>query len=208
MSYVIGITGRSGSGKTTLVNKIEQDFGASKIAIHTMDNYYKPRPDQTKDDSGYLNFDLPTSFYREQYFSDLKLLVDGKNVKLKQYIFNCESQSKPLLISSAPIIIVEGLFIYYYEEIRNLLDLSVLINLDVRQSYQRRLLRDRKERNYSEEEINHRYYHHVEPAYQQFILPYKDDFDLVIDANHDSATADNLLLKEINRVLNLQELEI
>ena len=202
--YVIGITGRSGSGKTTIVRRIKEHYGPSVIAVHTMDNYYKDRPEQYMDDKGYYNFDLPKSFKRSLFHMHLVDLINGKDLQLSQYVFNNEGKTSILNIPSAPVIIVEGLFIYHYTEIRNLLSFSVLVDLSFEEAFKRRMNRDLMERNYDETEIRHRYMNHVEPAYQDFISPYKSEVDCIISNSDVFKQGENLLFEQIDNILGRQ----
>ncbi|NNF01432.1 MAG: uridine kinase, partial [Bacteroidia bacterium] len=51
------------------------------------------------------------------------------------------------------------------------------------QKISRRIVRDQIERNYPLEDVLYRYEHHVMPSYLNYILPYKDSADLVINNN-------------------------
>ena len=86
--YVIGITGGSGSGKTTFMNRLFKEFSSHEVCLLSMDNYYKKREEQDKDCNDQFNFDLPTSFRREEFFNDLNKLIKGETVTIKEYTFN------------------------------------------------------------------------------------------------------------------------
>ena len=179
--YIIGVTGRSGSGKTTLVKKLQEKYGDKYICVHTMDNYYKPSHDQEVDEEGYKNFDLPSSFEQDKFIEDLKSLKDNRSIEVPLYDYTVEGCIGFKLISSAPIIIVEGLFIYHYEAIRKDIDLKVIVDLSLDEAFKRRLKRDVEERDYAEEVTQYRYANHVEPAYQAYIAPYLTYMDKYID---------------------------
>jgi len=179
--YVIGITGRSGSGKTSLVRSLQEHYGDKVIALHTMDNYYKESEEQVIDEQGYKNFDLPDSFEKERFCADLMKLKAGEELSIPKYDYTVEGCLEDMVIPSAPIVLVEGLFIYHYDEIFNAVDYKVIVDLPRELAYQRRLKRDVEERNYTEEVTNYRYTHHVEPAYQQFIAPFLSKMDLIVD---------------------------
>ena len=178
---VIGIGGRSGSGKSTLVRRLLEDLGPETITLHTMDNYYLPREEQLHDEHNYINFDLPSSFYRHEYHRDLIQLINGQQVLLNEYHFNNKTSEKVIVTSSAPIILVEGLFVFHYEEIKALMNLKILVDISFDEAYSRRLKRDQRERNYSEEEIKYRYLNHVEPSFQNFIQPHISEMNMIVD---------------------------
>ena len=198
---IVGISGRSGSGKSSIVNSILSHFGPKMVCLHTMDDYYKDRDQQIEDDAGYLNFDLPTSFKRKQFHSDLTKLIAGENVEIEEYVFNNESQPKIKQIKSTPIIIVEGLFILHYEEVSSLMDLKVLVNPGFKVCFNRRLHRDQVCRNYKIPEIEHRYTKHAEVAYQAYIKPYRKQVDLRVKNRKARHKATNKVINKICELL-------
>lgn len=201
--YVIGVSGRSGSGKSTFVRRIMEYFGSDMVCLHTMDNYYLPSEQQVADEKEFLNFDLPTSFDRTKFHSDLELLISGEQVQLAEYEFTNENPSNNLItLYSAPIILVEGLFIYHYREINELLDFKVMMEVSYDQCYNRRLNRDLKERNYSEDQTHYRYNAHVEPAYKLYIEPYKEKCHLQINNDQSFDNGLESLIKEIKKAID------
>ena len=85
---VIGICGGSGSGKTTLLRRVAEEFSHLNPALFTMDNYYHPIEQQQLDSNGIVNFDLPTALNEAQLTADLKALVSGEPIEVKEYFFN------------------------------------------------------------------------------------------------------------------------
>jgi len=90
---------------------------------------------------------------------------------------------KMLEIKSAPIIIVEGLFILYFKKLSALLDMKIFIDANDDIALQRRLKRDLIERGYSHDDVMYKWVNHVVPAYKEYLLPYKDECDQVITNN-------------------------
>lgn len=202
MSYVVGVTGRSGSGKTTLVKNLLDHFGPEMITLHTMDNYYRPRHEQHTDDHNYKNFDLPTSFYREQFYQGLLDLSAGRSTRIEEYAFNNDVEPHIIIIPAAPIILVEGLFVFHYEEICRAMDLRVLVDVSRDTCFDRRLIRDTQERGYTAEEVTYRYEHHVEPSYQSYIEPYREIMDVIIDNEVDMEEEKKQLITRINSAIS------
>jgi len=181
---VIGITGGSGSGKTTFIRRLREQFGPEQLCIISQDDYYLPREQQHTDDRGEKNFDLPQSFDKKAFRADLERLRNGETVVRQEYTFNNpEATPKTLTFHPAPVIIVEGLFVFHYKKIAPLLDLKVFINAKENLKVIRRIHRDQVERNYPIEDVLYKYEHHVLPAYERYIQPYKEDADLVINNN-------------------------
>lgn len=182
--YLIGITGGSGSGKTSIIHELREMFSEEKLCIISQDEYYHPREKQIWDDAGYQNFDLPESIDHDLFIRDIRKLINGETVTKSQYTFNNPGkESKSLSFKPAPVIIVEGLFVFYFDDIHNLMDLKIYIDAEDIIKLKRRIIRDATERNYPIEDVLHRYEHHVLPSYRSFIEPFKRQADLVIN-NH------------------------
>lgn len=184
--YLIGITGGSGSGKTSVIHVLRELFDEQQLCIISQDEYYHPREQQKWDEAGYQNFDLPDSIDAKKFATDIEMLIAGHDVVKEQYTFNNPNkQSTFLTFKPAPVIIVEGLFVFYFEEISKLLDLKIYIDAEDIIKLKRRIIRDAGERNYPLEDVLHRYEHHVLPSYRSYIEPFKRQADIVIN-NHES----------------------
>ena len=182
--YIIGITGGSGSGKTFILKKLEDEFFPGQLSIIAQDHYYHPREVQPIDPKGIINFDLPVSIDHHSLLDDVRTLMDGKSVLKKEYTFN-NKEKEPTIIkfNPAPVLIVEGLFVHWFEELYNLLDLKVFIDADEKIRLDRRLDRDARERGYPASDVYYRFEHHIEPAFKKYIEPFKATSDLVIQNN-------------------------
>jgi uridine kinase len=182
--YVVGIAGGSASGKTSFLNRLKENLPIGSVSIISQDNYYKPKAEQEKDENGEVNFDLPTSINKDAFFNDITSLLNGKTISFKEYTFNNDGQEpKTVVIEPAPIMVVEGLFVFHYPEIRQLLDLRVYLDVREELKLERRIKRDRDERGYPESVVRYQWENHVMPSYKKFLKPYRDDSNLIITNN-------------------------
>ncbi len=183
--FIIGIVGGSGSGKTFFLKNLLQHFTSEQVCLISQDNYYRPREEQPVDEKGVKNFDLPESIDFEAYKNDIIALRNGKTVTRTEYTFNNPAaQPAEIVLQPTPVIVVEGLFVLYYQEIARLLDLKLFIEARDYIKLKRRIIRDDRERGYDLHDVLYRYEHHVMPTYHKYIEPYRLSTDLIIP-NHD-----------------------
>lgn len=182
--YIIGIAGGSGSGKTSIIRSLRSNFKTEQIALLSQDDYYKPIEQQPRDENGEVNFDLPQCIdwsLLERHLSDFQ---HGNSITKTEYTFNNDANSaKEITIEPAPILIIEGLFVFHSKVVRRFLDFMVFIDVEEDEMLRRRLARDIKERGYSKKQILYQWNHHVMPAYQNYLLPYRSDCNLFVDNN-------------------------
>lgn len=132
------------------------------------------------------NFDLPTSIDRNAFYKDISDLFEGKTIHKEEYTFNNPAiKPKMLEIKPAPILIIEGLFIYHYTEVNQLIDHRIFLDANQDIALERRLRRDLIERGYFEEDVRYKWINHVLPSYNEYLLPYKNTCDQVIINNTD-----------------------
>lgn len=182
--FVIGVAGGSGSGKTFFLKCFLHHFTSEEVSLISQDDYYRPKQEQQIDENGWINFDLPDGIDDARLLHDLKKLLEGDCVEKKEYTFNMnEAQARTLNIASAPIIIVEGLFVFHFKEIAKLFDMKIFMDADEEITLNRRISRDEIERGYTRDMVMYQWVNHVLPAYKQYLLPYKDTCHKVIMNN-------------------------
>ncbi len=182
--YLVGICGGSASGKTSFLKSLVRQLPGHSVSVVSQDNYYIPKENQEIDENGQVNFDLPSSIDRKHFKEDVLALIKGKSVSKMEYTFNNpEATPEEICIDSAPIIVLEGLFIFFYDEIRELLDLKVFIDAREDIQLERRLKRDFQERGYPEETVLYQWNNHVMPSFKKYLQPYRDMADVIITNN-------------------------
>ncbi len=182
--FIIGIAGGSGAGKTVFLKSLRDHFDEDALCVISQDNYYRPANEQVRDENNEINFDRPEGIHNKGFLKDIELLSEKKTVIRQEYMFNQPGvKGKALIMKPAPIIIVEGLFIFYFSEIRTILDLKIFVEAHHETRLERRLRRDHQERGLSHETIHYQWNNHVVPAYETYLLPYKAEADIIIENN-------------------------
>lgn len=182
--FIVGITGGSASGKTTILRQLVAAFDPATICLLSQDNYYFPRESQPTDENGVINFDLPVCIDAAAFAHDVAQLSQGRPVTRREYVFNNPAIiPRDLIFQPAPIVVVEGIFVFYFAEVARHLDLRVYIDAEEHVKLHRRIVRDAEERGYDLDDVLYRYTHHVAPTYDRYIRPFRFDADLIIPNN-------------------------
>ena len=208
--FIIGVAGGSGSGKTFFLKCFLHHFKAEEVSLISQDDYYRPKKEQKIDENGWINFDLPEGIDDARLLHDLKTLIAGNSIQKKEYTFNVNEENARLLnIASAPIIIVEGLFVFHFKEIATLFDMKIFMDADEEITLNRRISRDEIERGYTRDMVMYQWINHVLPAYKQFLLPYKESCHKIIMNNKhvadDIIVASQQISNELKHQLEVRE---
>lgn len=203
--YVIGIAGSSGSGKTFFLNSFLNHFDQKDVTLISQDDYYIPANTKTREENRLYNFDLPTAIDRASFYNDIDELFEGKSILKEEYLFN-NPNAKPrmLKIEPAPILVVEGLFIFHYEEVNQLLDYRIFIDANEEIALRRRLKRDLEERGYNHDDVMYKWINHVMPSFQSYLFPHKEECNLVIHNNTDDPEVINNYTRDIVNELKVK----
>lgn len=179
-TLIIGICGGSGSGKTTIIEELLHLMTSHKPALLSLDNYYKDISEQTKDEQGQVNFDLPSAIDSASFTEDLKRLVKGESIRIKKYAFNIRGEQQYLDIPYSKIIVAEGIFLFNIPEVMDMIDVKIYVELDHHLQLQRRLQRDVQERGYDKDAVLYQWQNHVVPAFKNYIEIHKEKADVVL----------------------------
>lgn len=198
MTYIIGVCGASCSGKTTICseicNKIQSSMNHNGVVILSQDSYYHGGNSET-------NYDIPDAIDFKLMIQHLKLLIEKKSIECPIYDFSTFSRkNKTKTIIPADIIIIEGILIFYHEELRNLCNLKVFVSAYPELRYARRLKRDTEERGQTIEEVDHRYFKDVLPASRHYVDPTIEFSDIALMNNtHGKFVGLEILLDHIEK---------
>jgi len=201
--YLIGIAGGSASGKTLFLKKIREQFGVDEVCIISQDNYYRPAQNQKVDENGVINFDLPEGVDEARFLKDIDTLTQNNTVQYEEYTFNQPGvKGKMIVLEPAPVIMVEGLFLFHFTGVKNRLDLKVFMDAREDLKLARRIARDVAERGLDEDTVLYQWYNHAIPSFNEHLLRYRDEADIIITNNVSFDKGFEVMRNHVIRVLS------
>lgn len=196
--FLIGIAGGSGSGKTTFAKKVMKGINSSLSTILHMDSYYLPTVPKI---NGKPNYDHPDAFDWVLLRQHLIELKKGHAIQVPKYDFATSSRTGEFeTVGPCKVVLFEGIFSLYDQEIRNILDIKCFLHVDSDIRFTRRLHRDVKERGRSLESVIAQYYDSVRPMYQKYLDPQKQFADFTVGEETDVAAL--ILAARIKQLLH------
>ncbi|XP_054712388.1 uridine-cytidine kinase 2-B-like [Uloborus diversus] len=199
--FLIGVAGGTASGKSTVCQKIMEKVGQRQVICISQDSFYKElsSEEKKKASKGKYNFDHPDAFDNELMHQVLKEILSGKVVQIPVYDFKSNSRKadKSLTINPADVVLVEGILVFYFPEIRNLFHMKLFVDTDPDTRLSRRVLRDTRERGRDLDQILHQYTTFVKPAFEDFCLPTKKYADVIIPRGADNEVAICIIVQTI-----------
>jgi uridine kinase len=191
MSHIIGIAGPSSSGKTELSKRLVVELPGTSIV--SLDSYYRGMEEIPLEERKKVNFDHPDALDWSLLHEHLLALSAGRAFEEPVYSFADYARTAATRrIEPAAFVIVEGLFVLYWPELRETLDTKVYVETRADVCFDRRLRRDVAERGRSPESVRDQYERTVGPSAERFVYPTKEFADLVVSGEEPltaSATA-------------------
>ena len=180
--FLIGICGGPLSGKSSLANEISSSIGSEyKVQIISLDNYYKSlTPVDTKNLEKY-NFYRPEALDFDLLYSNIYDLLNKKPTKLPKFDKSTHSRTENQEeIKNCEVIIIEGMFSFYDERIRNLIDLKIFIDIDKDIQLSKIIIKDIFDSNRELRKIINEYHNFIKPSYNKYILPTMKIADIIL----------------------------
>ncbi|MBE0698662.1 MAG: uridine kinase [Anaerolineaceae bacterium] len=202
---VIGIAGGTGSGKTTVANAILKRVGSNRIAFLAHDAYYLELGHLSLEERQKINFDHPDSLETGLLVEHLCQLKQWQPVEMPVYDFTTHSRTnRTVHIEPHPVILVEGILIFYEPALRPLFDVKIYVDTDADIRFIRRLQRDINERGRTTESVIQQYLNTVRPMHMEFVEPSKRYADVIIPEGGLNMVAMDMVTARIEALLHTE----
>ena len=197
-AHIIGIAGPSSSGKTELARQLAGRLPGT--AIVSLDSYYRGMEEIPLEARKRVNFDHPDALDWELLHEHLRAIAAGQAFEEPVYSFaDYARTSATRRIEPAEFVIVEGLFVLYWPELRSMLDTKVYVQTGDEACFQRRLARDVAERGRTPESVREQYERTVRPSAEWFVLPTLKFADVVVSGEEPLANSGGRVLQALRR---------
>tara|TARA_B100001059_G_scaffold91030_3_gene89839 strand:+ start:5585 stop:6184 length:600 start_codon:yes stop_codon:yes gene_type:complete len=168
MTRVIAISGGSGSGKSTLAAALLDALGPGAVEVLPLDAYYHDLTHLRLVERERVNFDHPDALDLALFRDHLMTLKAGMPVRRPEYDFSSHCRlAQPVTVMPRALIVVEGILVASTRKLRELYDFLIFVETDRLLRWQRRLVRDQRERGRDEASIASSW-ERAEQALQQY----------------------------------------
>lgn len=198
--FCIGIAGPSCSGKTTIARRLAALLPGT-TTIFGLDSYYHDLSHLPYEERRKFNFDHPEALEDQMLARHLHALSQGKAIQRPVYDFATHTRLQGRFEEIVPgnFLIVEGLFTFYWPEVRDIFDLTAFIAVQDPVGLERRKVRDIAERGRTVEFVLAQYNETVRPGNENFILPTQRFADLLISGGQPVEDSASQILESVRK---------
>lgn len=169
---VVGIAGGSASGKSTVVRELTSLIGSSSVAVLSHDAYYHDLSGMPIERRIEVNVDHPESLETSLLLRHIEALHAGHSVEMPRYDYVSQTRSPVgMVVTPAPVLVVEGMLSLWDERLRDLMDLRVFVDTSPEQRLARRIARDVAERGRDPRTVKQQHLERVQPMHDVYVQP-------------------------------------
>lgn len=152
-----------------------------EVVVIPQDSYYRDSSHLPLEERLEINFDHPDSLEFDLLVEHVKKLKRGEPIEQPIYSYlTCARSAETIHVEPRPVIIVEGILIFYDKRLRNLMDIKIFVDAEADDRLGRVITRDIVERGRSVNKVLERYEKTVKPMHLQFVEPTKRYANIII----------------------------
>jgi len=181
-TLIIGIAGPSASGKSLFAHGLQSKLASQfKVGILSADSYYRSQAHLGEAERANTNFDHPDAIEDDLLVQHAQTIASGKPVDIPIYDFHTHDRSSETQrIDQVDILIVEGILIFHWKDLCELMQLKVFIDVPMDVCLKRRIERDAKDRGRPVEYVIQQFESAVRPMYSRYVRPSISNADLIV----------------------------
>ncbi len=209
---IIAISGASASGKSlfsqTIYTELLDELPPGSVAVISEDSYYRNQSHLPLSHREKANYDHPDALEHSLLKEHLQMLKAGKDVDIPVYDFSQHTRSeKTRKVTPPKVLIVEGILALTNKELLEEFDIKIFVDTPLDICLMRRMERDIEERGRSIQSVIKQYQETVRPMFFEFILPSKDNADIVITGGGKNRVAIDMIKAKIQHLLHINSLK-
>jgi uridine kinase len=203
--FMIGIAGPTCSGKTELAKCISYWAPAvSPVVIH-LDSYYRDLSHLDADERASRNVAGPEAMDWDLVLEQVMAIARGGEIEHPIYDYwSHERSPRTERISAGDLIVIEGVFALYREDLREMYDLSVFVDVDLEVCLGRKLQRDIGRRSRSIQSIIRQYAQTIRPMYEKHVLPTEKFAEIVVRGEQPTEKSAAKIMAHLNQSFRFQ----
>jgi uridine kinase len=200
VAILLGICGGSGAGKTTLTVEVIRRLGSERVCALAFDAYYRDLSHLTMQQRMQVNYDHPDSLDNELFAEHLADLRAGRSIEVPEYDFTTHTRTgATTLVEAREIVLVEGILLFCFPGIHDLLDHALFIDIPEEIRLERRIMRDVAERGRDADDVRRQFCEFVAPMHDRHVQPYRDRADRIVTVEEDLNVVAEDLMGELAR---------
>jgi uridine kinase len=196
---IIGVSGGTASGKTSVCKAITDRLSDQRIALITLDSYYRQLSDDEKTlvSRKQFNFDAPEAFDWPLVRRHIRAIRKQRPVHVPVYDYVTHSRCDSAPVSNVDVVFFEGILAFHDDDVREQLDMKIFVDTDADIRLARRVVRDIEERGRQLDGILDQYENSVKPSFEKYILPTKKYADVIIPRGASNRVAVDLFADHV-----------
>jgi uridine kinase len=174
---IVGLAGGTGSGKSSIVRSLIERIGGCAIDL---ESYALDRATGPLEERCSVGDDEPAAIDTELLVAHLEDLRRGEAIRKPVYAPGTHLRTGVIVVAPARLVLVEGLFTFWWDSLRSLLDVKVFVDAPADLRLIRRIRRELADRGHTVEQVLYQYSGSVRPAHERYVEPTRVHADDVV----------------------------